>query len=366
MRMLLFFTFSTALFVSFHIFFYLRVVRKLAMSEATVKFITTLLGLNLTLSLIYFVSRYSDILPYGLQYASSLSIGITFVLLLYLIAHEILHLFYRTLTTVDPKKREFLKKGADGTLLALSSGYIGASVIEGAKEPLVNIVPLHRFGFTIVQISDLHIGGLIDREFVGRAVDKINALTPDIICITGDLVDAPVDSIEESVGELRRLKSKEGIFFVLGNHEYFHEPLKTIDYLRKMGFKVLLNESITIEKLKVNIVGTTDYFGYRAEELIPDVPKSFASINPNYPSILLTHQPKMIEYLGGHKPTLILSGHTHGGQIYPFGLLTAQVQPYVKGLHKLGDDSFIYVNSGIGFWGPPMRLGSMAEIAYFV
>ncbi len=366
MRMAFFFLFATGLFASFHILFYLRVVRRLLVSDRGKRLITAALFGNLALSLVYFLTRYADILPYALQYVSSLSVGITFVLLLYLVTHELLNLLYLPLYKVDKSKREFLKKGADSTLFALSSGYVGAAVIEGAKEPVVNVIPLRRFDFTIVQISDLHIGGLIDREFVHSAIERINALKPDIVCITGDLVDASVDSIEESVAEFKALRAKHGVYFVLGNHEYFHEPQNTIDYLRSIGITVLLNESITIEELKVNIVGTTDYFGYRIDQFVPDIPKAFAGINPDYPVILLTHQPKMIEHLGSRRPALILSGHTHGGQIYPFGYLTAQVQPFVKDLHKLGEDSYIYVNSGIGFWGPPMRLGCSAEIAYFI
>jgi predicted MPP superfamily phosphohydrolase len=99
---------------------------------------------------------------------------------------------------------------------------------------------------------------------------------------------------------------------------------------------------------------------------MPDIHKAFKGTNPDFKTILLAHQPKFIEELGNYTPELILSGHTHGGQIWPFEYLVRLQQPYIKGLHKLPNGSYIYVNSGIGFWGPPMRLGSQAEITYIV
>ncbi len=156
------------------------------------------------------------------------------------------------------------------------------------------------------------------------------------------------------------------MYYILGNHEYFHEPLKIIDFIKSTNITLLLNENKTIDALGLNVVGVTDLMGYRVSLLEPDIHKAFKGCNPEYKTILLAHQPKFIEELGAYTPELILSGHTHGGQIWPFGYLVKLQQPYVKGLHSLDNGSHIYVNSGIGFWGPPMRLASQAEIAYIV
>ena len=118
-----------------------------------------------------------------------------------------------------------------------------------------------------------------------------------------------------------------------------------------------------IDALQLNIVGVTDRIGYRTNILVPDIYKAFQGTKPEYKTVLLAHQPKFVEELGVYKPELVLSGHTHGGQIWPFEYLVRLQQPYIKGLHKLPYGGKIYVNSGIGFWGPPMRLGSQAEIA---
>jgi len=288
------------------------------------------------------------------------------MLLLYLILHEVLHLFHKTLKNVDHSKRSFIKNSGDGAMLVLATSYVSAGAYEGSKEPVVNVVELNEFDFSIVQISDLHIGGLIDKTFVKNSVLKINALKPDIVCLTGDLIDTALDQIDDIIRELDKINAKYGVYYILGNHEYFHDPLKVIDFMKTTQIKLLLNEHVTIDALKLNIVGVTDRIGYRTNFLPPDIHKAFSGCNNAYKTILLAHQPKFIEELGNYTPELILSGHTHGGQIWPFEYLVRLQQPYVKGLHKLPNGSQIYVNSGIGFWGPPMRLDSQAEIAYII
>lgn len=366
MRVYLFFSIFLLLFFSIHYLFYSRVIKKLLVSDATKRVFTILLSLNFIFNILYVVGRYSDILNSSLYYLFSLSIGIAFMLLLYLIGHEILHLFHKTLKNVDHSKRTFIKNTSDGAMLMLATSYVSAGAYEGSKAPVVNVVEFNQFDFSIVQISDLHIGGLIDKDFVKTSVKKINALDPDIVFITGDIIDTALDEIEDIVMELDRISSKYGAYYVLGNHEYFHDPLKLIEFMKNTKIQLLLNEHITIDALKLNVVGVTDRIGYRTNFLPPDIHKAFKGYNKDYKTILLAHQPKFIEELGNYKPDLVLSGHTHGGQIWPFEYLVRLQQPYVKGLHKLPNGSYIYVNSGIGFWGPPMRLDSQAEIAYIV
>lgn len=288
------------------------------------------------------------------------------MIFLYLILHEVLYIFHKTLNKIDYSKRDFIKKSADGAMLALSTSYVTAGVYEGSKEPVVNVVKLESFDFSIVQISDLHIGGLIDRNFVKASVQKINTLKPDIVCITGDLIDTALDGIKDTIRELDGIKAEHGIYYILGNHEYFHDPLKIIEFIKTTNMTLLLNENIQIDALKLNIVGVTDRIGYRMDVLKPDIHKAFSRCNKTFKTILLAHQPKFIEELGSYRPELTLSGHTHGGQVWPFEYLVRLQQPYVKGLHKLPNAGHIYVNSGIGFWGPPMRLASQAEIAYII
>jgi len=355
------------LLLAIHYLFYRRVIKKLLVSLSTQKKLAIVTGVNYLFNLLYAIGRYTDLSLGKFYYLFSLSIGVTFILLLYLIVHEIILLFHKSLGNIDPSRRRVIKKGGDGMLMVLSTSYLTAGVYEGGKEPVVNIIKTGCCDFSIVQISDLHIGGLIDRDFVKEMIEKVNALKPDLIVITGDLIDTGIKTIKEAILEFNHLRSKRGIFMVLGNHEYFHNPIEIIDLIQKETIiTLLLNESVTIDALEVNIVGTTDLFGYRIDLLEPDIHKAFQGINKAYKTILLAHQPKFIGELGDYRPDLILSGHTHGGQIWPLNYLVTLQQPYVKGLHTLPYGGKIYVNSGIGYWGPPMRLGSQAEIAYII
>ena len=173
MRVYLFFSIFLLLFFSIHYLFYSRVIKKFLVSDQTKRFFTILLGLNFIFNILYVVGRYSDIINSPFYYLFSLSIGISFMLLLYLIIHEILHLFHKTLKNVDHSKRTFLKNSGDGAMLMLATSYVSAGAYEGSKAPAVNIVEFKQFDFSIVQISDLHIGGLIDKDFVKTSVKKI-------------------------------------------------------------------------------------------------------------------------------------------------------------------------------------------------
>lgn len=366
MRVYLFFSLFLLLFLSIHYLFYSRVIKKFLVSEKVKKIFTLFLSLNFISNILYVAGRYTDLINTPFYYLFSLSIGISFVLLLYLIVHEVLNLFHKTLRSVDISKRNFIKNSGDAALIALSTSYVSAGAYEGMKEPVVNVVEFDHFDFSIIQISDFHIGGLIDRDFVKASVSKINALKPDIVFITGDLVDTALEEIKESIRELDNIRAKHGIYYIFGNHEFFHNPLEIIEFIKSTKITLLINENVQIDALKLNVVGVTDLIGYRMKLLEPDIDKAFKGCDDAYKTILLAHQPKYIEELGNYRPDLILSGHTHGGQIWPFGHLVRLQQPYIKGLHRLPNGSTIYVNSGIGFWGPPMRLDSQAEIAYIV
>lgn len=175
---------------------------------------------------------------------------------------------------------------------------------------------------------------------------------------------------------LSKLKAKYGVFYVLGNHEYFYDVNNILDELSKIGIKTLVNENFVLEidsKSILNIAGIADLSARAYQKLLPNLEniplpnleKTIQSLNPNLPSILLSHQPKVIDLLPSPSPfSLILSGHTHGGQIFPFNFFIKLEQPFVKGLYTL-KDTYLYVNQGTAFWGFPMRLGSECEITLF-
>lgn len=265
------------------------------------------------------------------------------------------------------KRRDFLKKSIDLGSLAFATS-ITTKAIYNAKDSYIEEIDIKienlKKPYKIAQLSDVHIGGLIDKEFISNIVKKVNKLEVDLVVITGDLIDTNIEYVKDAVDELKNLKSKYGTYFITGNHEYFHQIEKILPYLKSIGIKVLENENIYIgEKNKgFNLVGVFDIFGYKYNNFKPNINKALEN-RKNSPTILLAHQPKYIYEVEKKDIDLILSGHTHGGQIVPFNLLVRLSQPYVRGLHKHTKNMQIYVNKGTGFWGPPMRLGSNAEIS---
>lgn len=347
-----------------HYLGYTRIVKRLHLSHKSISLLRLLLIFNFTAIIGYVTARYIHDIPLPLYYLFSLSIGIGFTIFIALLLYEFLHLLQHK-APFHAEKRLLFKRFSDIGFLSLGAAYIGSAVIEGQKEPIIEHVTIDqkRFDGThykIVQISDMHIGGLIEKGFVHRCVLEINALDADIVVITGDLVDAPIEMIKEAIDELADLKSRYGTFYVVGNHEYFHDIKKTLTYVGQLGITVLENSAFRIDDLW--IVGVYDIFGYRHGAYMPNIELATKKIPADANTLLLAHQPRYLNELTTFRPSLMLSGHTHGGQIWPFGHLVRLVQPYLKGLHPIGKDRHIYVNSGIGFWGPAMRLGSRSEI----
>ena len=174
-------------------------------------------------------------------------------------------------------------------------------------------------------------------------------------------MDLSGGDIENNLNELKNIKSQYGTYFIVGNHEYFHGARDIMDYLMSINIHVLENSNYYIGEKDIgfNLAGVYDIFGYKANYLKPDINKALIGTS-NSPTVLLAHQPKFIDEVVN--VDLVLSGHTHGGQIFPFNYLVKLAQPYIKGLHQHNEHTQIYVNKGTGFWGPPMRLGATAEI----
>ncbi len=351
------------LFGAIHYLAYRRIVLRLHVASAAKRVMGWLLILNFLGVLGYVAGRYLIDLPSWIYFLCSLSIGVSFLIFLGILLYEILHLLHR-MTPFRREKREFLKRSVDRAFMGLGAGYLGVGLFDGETRPRIFRVRvdqgLLRKPVRIAQISDLHIGGLIDRDFVRDIVEKINAEEVDLVAITGDLIDTRIERNRDAVEELLKLRSRYGTFYVVGNHEYFHGIEEILAYLRTTPIHVLENGSLAVQDFR--IVGLYDLFGKRFGAFAPDPDRAFAGIPAETPTLLLMHQPRGIYDLGRHRPNLILSGHTHGGQLWPFGEAVRLVQPYLKGLHPLGDRQAIYVNRGVGFWGPPMRIGAQAEI----
>lgn len=277
----------------------------------------------------------------------------------------------RTGKPIDEARRTFLSRLIAGIAGIVTLGLSGAGVAEAlGAVALKNVkVSLRKFpkelsGLRIVQLTDVHIGMLIGREWLEGIVARVNALDADLVVITGDLVDGSVDKLRDHVAPLAQLKSKRGVYFVTGNHEYYSGVKPWIEHLGTLGVRVLRNEHVTIGEgaASFDLAGVDDHTGGQFDkEHGADVPKALAGRDPNRECILLAHQPKEIIEAAKLGVGLQLSGHTHGGQVFPATLLVRLQQPFTAGLDRLGDTQ-IYVSRGTGYWGPPMRIAAPAEI----
>jgi uncharacterized protein len=208
------------------------------------------------------------------------------------------------------------------------------------------------------------VGPTIGRTFMVDLVRRVNELQPDVVAITGDLVDGSVAELGAAVAALGDLKAKHGVYFVTGNHEYYAGAHEWVAYLGTLGIRVLRNERVTIGEGEsaFDLAGVDDWTaGQHASDHGHDLPKALAGRDESRELVLMAHQPRSITEAAERGVGLQLSGHTHAGQIWPWRYFVYLQQPFVAGLAKR-KDTWIYVSPGTGYWGPPMRLGSRAEI----
>ncbi|NNG14707.1 MAG: metallophosphoesterase [Gammaproteobacteria bacterium] len=297
-------------------------------------------------------------------------VGVTFMLFVVAVIYD-LSITISKRVPVDQSRRRALKLIFDVTMLVAAFAYLLRGFSQGVKFPALNRVqvkikdfPLERFN--LVQLTDVHVGRTIKRGFIERLVAETNALKPDMVVITGDLVDLPISHIENDLYPLKDLHAPT--YFILGNHEYFHGVGETLAYIRELGIIPLLNEHVVIGEgeQQFNLVGLNDVTGLRVGFYPPDKEKAFAGVDQSKACIVLAHQPTMITQMDGYRCDLMLSGHTHGGQIFPFGMLVMAAQPYLAGLHTHSLAQQIFVSRGTGYWGPPLRFLAPSEISQLI
>jgi predicted MPP superfamily phosphohydrolase len=222
-------------------------------------------------------------------------------------------------------------------------------------------------GFTIAQITDIHVGPTIKRPYVDAIVDAVNALQADMIAVTGDLVDGSVRDLSRHTAPLARLTARHGAYLVTGNHEYYSgEPAWTAEF-KRLGLRVLMNEHVVVthEGERLVVAGVADY---SAHHFNPQQRSDPAAALKDAPAdagarILLAHQPRSAPAAAAAGFDLQLSGHTHGGQFWPWMFFVRLQQPFTAGLHRL-NDLWVYISRGTGYWGPPKRFGSPSEITH--
>jgi uncharacterized protein len=273
----------------------------------------------------------------------------------------------------DPSRRLLLARGLAVTAGAVALGTAGTGAYLANSAPVVRRVPITLAGLDpaleglrIVTFSDGHLSALYGGRRFERLVETVNAQRPDVVAIVGDLVDGELGELREEVAPLADLVSEQGVYFVTGNHEYFVDTTAWLRHLPTLGVQVLRNERVPIVRggASVDLAGIDDRTAISSG--VPghgaDLDAALDGRDDAVPLVLMAHQPVQVEQAAAAGVGLQLSGHTHGGQLWPFDYAVRLDQPAVQGLSRVGDTQ-LYVTTGAGFWGPPMRIGARPEVA---
>ncbi|MFF5144592.1 metallophosphoesterase [Streptomyces sp. NPDC013157] len=267
--------------------------------------------------------------------------------------------------TAAPTRRLFVSRvvgGAAATAAAATVGLGTYGVLRGPSVKRVTVplakLPRTAHGYRIAVVSDIHLGPILGRGFAQRVVDTINATQPDLIAVVGDLVDGSVKDLGPAAAPLAQLSARHGSYFVTGNHEYFSGARQWVEEVRTLGLHPL--ENARTELAHFDLAGVNDIAGESTGQG-PDFDRALAGRDPARACVLLAHQPVQIHEAVRHHVDLQLSGHTHGGQLWPGNFIAAAANPTVAGLDRYGDTQ-LYVSRGAGAWGPPTRVGAPSDI----
>ncbi|MFD4770222.1 metallophosphoesterase [Streptomyces niveus] len=268
-------------------------------------------------------------------------------------------------TTPDPSRRIFVSRvvgGAAAAAALATVGYGTANVLSGPSVKRVTVplakLPRAAHGYRIAVVSDIHLGPLLGKAHAQRIVDTINSTNPDLIAVVGDMVDGTVADLGPAAEPLAGLKARHGSYFVTGNHEYFGDAGEWVDHVRELGLHPLENARVEIDGF--DLVGVNDIAGEEEGEG-PDFAKALGGRDTARASVLMAHQPVVIHDAVKHGIDLQLSGHTHGGQMWPVNYIAQASNPTLAGLEQYGDTA-LYVTRGAGAWGPPVRVGAPSDI----
>jgi hypothetical protein len=366
---------ALALLASAHVYLATRLVLDPGLAEparSAALLAIALLGLTLVLQPIG-----ERTLPHGrarwLAWPASLWMGVSFLLLLALLASD-------ALLWLAGSPASAAATGADapgaaagvraaGVLLLVMS--VAAVAFRGARRPPrlvrerfeIARLPRELDGFRIVQITDIHIGPILDRRFASSLVARVNALAPDLVAVTGDLVDGSAARLASEVAPFAGLRAPHGVYFVTGNHDHLSGARSWVEAVSGLGMRVLRNERVRIgtDAASFDLIGVDDHHGHLIGGGAEDLGAALAGRDPERAAVLLAHDPSTFRRARHEDIDLQISGHTHGGQVWPFRYFVRLVIPWVAGRYRHGRAQ-LYVSRGTGFWGPPMRLFAPAEI----
>lgn len=362
-----------------HFYVWHRLVKAAALPRrwhrgVTIAFVGLFLAIPLTTLLRNHVPAFSTNAGW-VAYPWMALVALTFVALVVidlarLVTRGATRLLRRPVARTSPSRREFLARLTGGAALTVGGTSMARGMVEArGTHEIVDVevhlakLPAALDGFTIVQLTDLHVGLTIDREFVQRVVDRANALAPDLIALTGDFVDGKVEDLREDIAPLAQLSARHGVFAVTGNHEYYSGVDPWIAEISKLGVRYLRNERVTIGDgdASFELAGVDDH-NARGGDHGEDLEAATANRDPARALVLLAHQPRQVRRAARYGVDLQLSGHTHGGQIWPWHFIVRIQQGGLLAGRYQHEGTQLYVSRGCGYWGPPVRLLAPLEI----
>jgi len=300
------------------------------------------------------------------SWASSLAMGLFSSVLVLTLLRDMFLLLVGTPALAGATAVVVLVAAALLTLIGFVNARRVARVVR-VDIPLAGL-PAPLVGFTIAQISDIHVGPTIKGAYVSAIVDRVNSLGADLIAITGDVVDGSVAQLAPHTAPLARLAARHGAYVVTGNHEYYSGAAAWMREFERLGLHGLMNRHVVIEHdgARLVLAGVTDYSAHAFDPAQRSDPVAALAGSPSggltkIPRILLAHQPRSAPAAEAAGFDLQLSGHTHGGQFWPWNFFVVLQQPFTAGLHRLGRLQ-VYTSRGTGYWGPPKRFGAPSEI----
>ncbi len=290
----------------------------------------------------------------------------------YLLTRKLFSFDTKAMGVKDPSRRLFLERSLNIGILCMSGALVCYGVYEARRCPTVikvsvpfDNLPPEFESLRIVQISDIHAGTTIKRGYIQAVVERVNSLEPDIIAFTGDVADGSVRYLREHISPLTDLSARYGSYFVTGNHEYYSGAEAWVEEMDRIGFTVLTNEHRILDHGTASLLlaGVTDYSAEHHISSHASNPLAALAGSPKCDlKVILAHQPRSIFAVAQSGFDLQLSGHTHGGQTFPGQFIESLRPPhYVAGLYR-HKNTWVYVNRGTGYWGPPQRLSVRSEI----
>jgi predicted MPP superfamily phosphohydrolase len=363
-RLVLFICVALAVYGGMHYYVYRNL---LVVASKIAWFKWAFLAMSLSFPVVMFLGHGSPMCPgkWPTRLAS-LWLGVVFQLFVWFLVARIVRWLWARVPGLPEVRHDVVVWVVVACVLVLSTyGFI--RVLAGPTTVKYTVDRASKYGVgnkvRIVQLSDVHLGTSLGEDFLAGLVERVHALEPDLLLVTGDLVDLDVRNFSGMMPLLSRLEARMGVYAVTGNHEYISGVDGFLDVMKSAGIPVLQNRLITIDGA-VQLAGINDREAARmtGESIGGNLEVALADRDPSLPCILMAHQPAGLDHAVEKEVDLVLSGHTHAGQVFPFQVFVRLAFKHISGQHRIGPSTDLVVSNGTGFWGPPIRTFAPAQI----